>query len=48
MTRLLIATPQTDELEAMRESWRRLGHPFDRRALGKLQCHAVPPWTSSL
>lgn len=48
MTRLLIATPQTDELESMWESWRLLGHTFDRRALGKLQCHALPPWTSSL
>lgn len=42
MDRLLIATPQADELEPMLEAWKRLGHPSDCRSLGKLQCHAVP------
>lgn len=42
MARFLIATPQADELEAMLETWNRLGHPSDCLDLGALQCHAVP------
>lgn len=42
MARFLIATPQTDELEPVLETWQQFGHPSTRRRVGDLRCHAVP------
>lgn len=42
MARVLIASPQADELEPMLEAWERLGHSSEGRGLGRLQCHAFP------
>lgn len=42
MAAVLLATPQTDELEPVLETWQKLGHPSIRRRVGDLQCRAVP------
>lgn len=42
MSRVLIATPQPEELDPMLETWQQFGHPATRRRVGELQCHEVP------
>lgn len=42
MPRVLVVTPQTDELDPMLERWQQVGHPSTRRRVGDLWCHAVP------
>lgn len=40
--RVLVATPQRDELDPVLQAWQKLGHPSTRRRVGDLWCHAVP------
>lgn len=40
--RILVAVPQSNELDPVLQAWEKLGHPSTRRRVGDLWCHAVP------